>query len=119
MAFSHLAGLQMQLPPRRDDARLESGGWTVFAASLQPPFPLSLALCLARADRTLLQATLPRSAGRQSALPLPSSLSPVPRSVLLPVPPLPSLCGVSFGVLPACRSGAPFFPLLYADPTPC
>ena len=100
------------------DSSLEDGPSSQHPYSLHSP---SLSLFVSSESRPFTVAGRSSSVGGAAVGPPTSlpSLSPVPRSVLLPVPPLPSLCGVSFGVLPACRCGAPFFPLLYADPTPC
>ena len=79
---------------------------------LQPPFP-SLSLSLVRADRTLLQAALPRSAERQSAPPRFPPLSLSSSSVRLPprsAPSFPVLC------LQRCSARLPEWSALFPAP---
>ena len=71
-----------------------------------------------RPSVTLLQAARRRSALLSLSLCLPRQPPPPPQlhyseSDAIGGPP------ASNSVLPPCWSGAPFFPLLYADPTPC
>ena len=73
-----------------------------------------------RPSVTLLQAARRRSGLLSLSLCLPRQPPPPPQrhyseseSDAIGVPP------ASNSVLPPCWSGAPFFPLLYADPTPC